>query len=71
MSLKKKVAKSLSWRGHASAATVVVSYIFTGKLKIAGAIAITLMIIKLFLYVYHEKLWEDWLGDGFGIFEEK
>lgn len=63
MSLKKKIAKSLSWRLHASVATIIISYIFTGQWKIAGAIAITLMIIKLFLYIYHEKLWEDWL-DG-------
>lgn len=64
MILKKKLAKSLSWRVHASAATIIVSYIFTEKWEISGAIAITLMIIKLFLYIYHEKLWEDWL-DGY------
>lgn len=65
MSLKKKIIKSLSWRGHATFATILVSYIFTGKWKIAGAIGITLMILKLILYVYHEKLWEDWLKKSF------
>lgn len=63
MNFKKKLAKSLSWRVHASTATIIVSYIFTGEWQIAGAIAITLTVIKLLLYVYHEKLWEDWL-DG-------
>ncbi len=67
MALKKKILKSLSWRAHASAATIIVSYLFTGKLKIAGAIAITLMMIKLLLYIYHEKLWEEWLNDNIDI----
>lgn len=61
MALEKEFLKSLSWRAHASATTLVVSYIFTGKLKIAGGIAIVLMIIKILLFVYHEKLWKDWV----------
>ncbi len=69
MTLKKKIVKSISWRLHASASTIIVSYIFTGEWQIAGAIAITLMIIKLLLYVYHEKLWDDWL-DGYTDFTD-
>ena len=65
MALKKKIIKSVSWRFHASLATFIVSYLFTGKWKVAGAIGITLMILKLALYVYHEKLWEDWLHGNF------
>lgn len=33
-------------------------------MRIAGGIALTLMIIKLGMYVYHEKLWEDWLPEN-------
>ena len=62
-SLGTKVKKSLSWRLHASLTTLIVSYLYTGTLKLAGGIAITLMTIKLFLYVYHEKLWE-LIGNG-------
>ncbi len=57
-SLATKMKKSLSWRVHASLTTLIVSYLYTGTLELAGGIALTLMTIKLFLYVYHEKLWE-------------
>ncbi|MDY6776615.1 MAG: DUF2061 domain-containing protein [Candidatus Nanohaloarchaea archaeon] len=62
-SIGTKVKKSISWRIHASLTTLAVSYLFTGTLKLAGGIAATLMTIKLFLYVYHEKLWET-IGEG-------
>jgi uncharacterized membrane protein len=65
MALKKKILKSISWRVHASVATILISYLFTGKWEIAGAIGGTLMIIKLVMYVYHEKLWDDWLKNNF------
>lgn len=69
MSIGKKILKSLSWRVHASTATVVISYIFTGKLKIAGAIAVVLMIIKFIMFLYHEKLWDDWIPEKFDLEE--
>ncbi|MFB6181625.1 MAG: DUF2061 domain-containing protein [Candidatus Magasanikbacteria bacterium] len=57
-SFSTKVIKSLSWRVHGSLTTLLISYLFTGAVKLAGGIALTLVVIKLFLYVYHEKLWE-------------
>ena len=63
MSLKKKIAKTLSWRAHATTITLIITFILTRNLKIAGTLAITLMIIKTFLYIYHEKLWSDWLDN--------
>ena len=65
MALKKKIMKSVSWRVHASLATFIVSYLFTGEWKGAVAIVVTLMVLKFFMYVYHEKLWEDWLQGNF------
>lgn len=70
MSLRKKVLKSISWRAHASASTIIVSYLFTGQLKIAGAITATLVVIKLLLYVFHEKLWEEILPKSLWLDED-
>ncbi|MFB6204007.1 MAG: DUF2061 domain-containing protein [Candidatus Nanohaloarchaea archaeon] len=58
MGLREKAGKSLSWRLHASASTLIVSYLLTGSMKVAGSLAAVLMIEKFFLFMYHEKLWE-------------
>ncbi|MFB6207748.1 MAG: DUF2061 domain-containing protein [Candidatus Nanohaloarchaea archaeon] len=58
MSLRQKAGKSLSWRMHGTATTMIISYIFTGSAQIAGSIAGVSMAVKFVLYMYHEKLWE-------------
>ncbi|MFB6192796.1 MAG: DUF2061 domain-containing protein [Candidatus Nanohaloarchaea archaeon] len=58
MGLMQKAGKSISWRIHGTAATMLTSYIFTGSVAVAGSIAGAGALLKVFLYMYHEKLWE-------------
>ena len=53
----RSVAKSISWRTIGSIDTLVLGYIFTGNLKIAGSIASTEVLTKMLLYYFHERGW--------------
>ena len=50
-------AKAVSWRGLGSIDTFLLSWLFTGSPKAAGAIASTEVITKIFLYYFHERVW--------------
>lgn len=67
MGLKQKAGKSLSWRFHGSATTMLISYLFTGSMQLAGGIAGFSMAVKFVLYMYHEKLWETIEARGYTI----
>ena len=49
--------KALSWRVLGSLDTFALSWLFTGNLAAAGAIASTEVITKIFLYYGHERVW--------------
>jgi uncharacterized membrane protein len=49
--------KAISWRGTASVDTFVISFIVTGKLRLAGTIAIVEIVTKIALYYFHERAW--------------
>ncbi len=50
--------KAVSWRALGSIDTFVLGMIFTGgNGKIAGAIAGTEVITKIFLFYFHERIW--------------
>lgn len=50
-------AKAVSWRVLGSIDTFVLSWLFTGNPKAAGAIASTEVITKIGLYYFHERAW--------------
>ncbi|MEO9131702.1 MAG: DUF2061 domain-containing protein [Sphingomonas sp.] len=50
-------AKAVSWRVVGSIDTFVLSLIFSGSAKIAGAIAGTEVITKITLFYFHERAW--------------
>ena len=50
--------KSLSWNAIAFIITTGTCYLITGKIEIAGTIALVERAIKVIVYSYHEKLWE-------------
>jgi uncharacterized membrane protein len=50
-------AKATSWRILGSIDTFLLSWLFTGSPKAAGAIATTEVITKMFLYYFHERAW--------------
>lgn len=52
------IAKGFSWRFFATSTTVVIVYIFFGRLDLAIAAGIIETISKVALYYVHEKLWQ-------------
>jgi uncharacterized membrane protein len=50
-------AKAASWRVLGSVDTFLLSWLFTGNVKAAGAIATTEVITKILLYYFHERIW--------------
>jgi uncharacterized membrane protein len=53
----RSIVKAISWRALGSIDTFVLSYLFTGNVKAAGAIASTEVITKICLYYFHERAW--------------
>ncbi|CAH0497949.1 DUF2061 domain-containing protein [Novosphingobium sp. CECT 9465] len=53
----RSVVKAISWRTLGSIDTFVLSWLFTGSAKAAGAIAGTEVITKIGLYYFHERVW--------------
>ena len=49
--------KAVSWRLLGSIDTFVLSWLFTGNVRAAGAIASTEVITKIVLYYLHERAW--------------
>ena len=56
-SVGRSFAKTISWRALGSLDTLVLGYIFTGSLKIAGSIASAEVVTKVVLYYLHERGW--------------
>lgn len=53
----RSIAKAVSWRIIGSLDTLVLSYLFTGNVLIAGSIASTETVTKTVLYYLHERGW--------------
>ncbi len=54
---KRSLIKAVSWRVTGSIDTFILSWIFTGNLKIAGTIASVEVFTKIALFYFHERLW--------------
>ncbi len=55
---KFRILKTLSWRILSFNLTLLVDYILTGNLQLAGFLIGAEVSVKLVLYYYHEKFWE-------------
>jgi uncharacterized membrane protein len=53
----RSIAKAVSWRLVGSLDTLVLSYLFTGSVLVAGSIASTETVTKTVLYYLHERGW--------------
>jgi uncharacterized membrane protein len=53
----RSLAKAVTWRVTATIDTFLMSLIVTGKVVIAGAIAITEIGTKILIYYFHERAW--------------
>ena len=53
----RSVAKAISWRLIGTLDTLLISFILTGEVAIAASIASIDFVTKMFLYFFHERLW--------------
>ncbi|MFS4417755.1 DUF2061 domain-containing protein [Maribacter sp. 2307ULW6-5] len=53
----RSVVKAISWRVIGTLDTLLISYLLTGEVTIAASIATIDFITKMFLYFFHERLW--------------
>lgn len=54
----RSIAKGFSWRLFATTTTVIIVYIFFGRLDLAIAAGIIETVSKVLLYYAHEKIWQ-------------
>jgi adenylylsulfate kinase len=54
----RSIAKGFSWRIFATMVTIIIVYIFFGKLDLAIAAGVIESVSKVFLYYIHEKFWQ-------------
>ena len=59
----RSIIKALSWRVVASAVTVIVVWLATGRMEVAAGVGAGDALIKIFLYYLHERAW---IRIGFG-----
>jgi len=53
----RSLAKAISWRTTGTIDTFVISYLVTGKVALASAIAGVEVVTKIVLYYFHERIW--------------
>jgi uncharacterized membrane protein len=63
----RSLVKAATWRLLGSIDTFILSWLFTGNVKAAGAIASTEMLTKMVLYYLHERAWS---SIGWGMKQE-
>jgi uncharacterized membrane protein len=56
-SMKRTIAKTISWRVFAVTITSILLLIVTGSLALAFSVGILDMVIKTILYFCHERIW--------------
>lgn len=54
----RSLVKAISWRVTGSIDTMLLSWFFTGDLRIAAAIGLTEVVTKTLLYYLHERVWD-------------
>ena len=56
---KRTLVKTMTWRVTASLTTFLIAWILTGDLLIGISIGSIEAIAKIFLYYYHERIWNN------------
>jgi uncharacterized membrane protein len=58
----RSVLKAMSWRTLGTIDTFAISWFITGKLEVAGSIAVLEVATKIVWYYFHERVWAafDW-----------
>ena len=58
-SKKRTLVKTMTWRITASLTTFLIAWILTGDIVIGASIGSIEAIAKIFLYYYHERIWNN------------
>ena len=56
---KRTIVKTLTWRVTASLTTFIIAWALTGDLLIGVSIGSIEAITKIFLYYFHERIWNN------------
>lgn len=64
VTVKRHLAKTITWRLVGTIDTILLSWIITGNLSIGLAIGGTEVITKMILYFLHERVWYKWIKFG-------
>ena len=56
---KRTIVKTLTWRVTATLTTFVIAWVLTGDLLIGVSIGSIETIAKIFLYYFHERIWNN------------
>ena len=56
---KRTLVKTMTWRVTASLTTFLIAWMLTGDLLIGASIGSIEAIAKIFLYYYHERIWNN------------
>ena len=54
---RRSLLKAISWRATGTVDTIVVSFLVTGRLKLAFSIGFVELFTKIGLYYLHERVW--------------
>ena len=54
---KRSLMKTITWRVTASLDTFLIAWLITGEVLAGASIASIEVLTKMFLYYYHEKIW--------------
>ena len=53
----RSLLKAISWRATGTIDTIIISYLVTGKVKLAFSIGFIELFTKVGLYYLHERVW--------------
>ena len=54
----RSIVKAVSWRATGTVDTIFISFLVTGKVKLALSIGFIELFTKIGLYYVHERVWE-------------
>ncbi len=54
---RRSIVKAITWRTLGTLDTIVIAYVLTGEIKTAVSIGGIEIFTKMFLYFFHERMW--------------
>lgn len=67
--VKRHVAKAISYRCLGTLQTIIIGYVLTGSIKLAGTAGVIEIVVKPVMYFLHERVWYHWVTFGLHPFQ--